>query len=70
MGLFFPLLCSLVPLPEEKIVSEKKKGESALVHLDFHSGKKEQWEGNRMLSLWFILAEPNSSLSILFKAYF
>lgn len=35
----FSLVRSLIPLPKEKIVSEKK-GESVLVHLDFHSGKK------------------------------
>lgn len=51
------------------MVSEEK-GESMSVHPDFHSGKKEQWEGNRMLFLCFILLDLNSSLSMLFKAYF
>lgn len=55
----FPLLRVLLYLYSKRKWCLRKNVESVLVHLDFHSGKKEQWEGNRILSLWFILLELN-----------
>lgn len=60
--------CDLLYLYSKKNVVWEMKGK--FVHLDFHSGEKEQWEGERMLSVWLIVLELSSSLSILSKAYF